>query len=133
MAVHADIFAPCAFGGIINDQTIPELRVDVVVGSANNQLLDARHGDALAESGILYGPDYVANAGGIMNGCRELLGWDESETRLKVDGIYDTMLALLNQARMEAVPPFKMADRLAEKRLLAATTAELATPKPSTS
>ena len=117
VGVSADIFAPCAFGGIINNQTIRELRVEIVVGSANNQLLEALHGDLLEELGILYAPDYVANAGGVMNGCRELLGWNESETRLKVNGIYDTMLGLLNQARVEGIPPFRMADQLAEKRL----------------
>jgi leucine dehydrogenase len=90
------------------------------VGSANNQLLAAKHGDALAELGILYAPDYVANAGGVINGCRELLSWDEQTTRLKVDGIYDTMLALLDQAKNEGVPPFRMADQIAEERLLAA-------------
>src|SRR4030095_15194848 len=62
----ADIFAACAFGGIINAQTIDKLRVEIVVGSANNQLLAAKHGDALAELGILYAPDYVANAGGVI-------------------------------------------------------------------
>ena len=116
----ADIFAPCAFGGIINDQTIDKLRVEIVVGSANNQLLAAKHGDALAELGVLYAPDYVANAGGVINGCRELLNWDEQTTRLKVEGIYDTMLALLDQAKTEGVPPFRMADQIAERRLQAA-------------
>jgi leucine dehydrogenase len=116
----ADIFAPCAFGGIINDQTIDKLRVEIVVGSANNQLLAAKHGDALAELGILYAPDYVANAGGVINGCRELLSWDEQTTRSKVEAIYDTMLTLLRQAQSEGVPPFRMADQIAEQRLLAA-------------
>jgi len=106
VGARADIFAPCAFGGIINDQTIKELKAEIIVGSANNQLLESRHGDALTESGTLYAPDYVANAGGVMNGCRELLGWDEADTRHKVSGIYDTMLDLLKQAKTEGNAAF---------------------------
>ena len=71
-----EIFAPCALGGIINDETIPQLKVEIVVGGANNQLLETRHGDELHRLGILYAPDYAANAGGMINGCRELLGWE---------------------------------------------------------
>ncbi|HYP53012.1 MAG TPA: Glu/Leu/Phe/Val dehydrogenase dimerization domain-containing protein, partial [Pyrinomonadaceae bacterium] len=71
----ADIFAPCALGAVINDETLPRLRAEIVAGAANNQLREARHGDALHERGVLYAPDYVANAGGIINGCIELLGW----------------------------------------------------------
>src|SRR5438045_8200385 len=67
-ASAADIFAPCALGGIINDETIPQLKVEVVVGGANNQLLEERHGEEIEKRGILYAPDYAANAGGIING-----------------------------------------------------------------
>src|ERR1043165_938344 len=74
--VQADIFAPCALGGIINDETIPQLKVEIVAGGANNQLLEERHGDALEHRGILYAPDYVANAGGVINVYSELAGWD---------------------------------------------------------
>ena len=73
----ADVFAPCALGGVLNDQTIPQLKAELVVGGANNQLLEPRHGDLLEQRGILYAPDYAANAGGVINGCcREMLGWD---------------------------------------------------------
>jgi leucine dehydrogenase len=65
--VRADIFAPCALGAIINDNTIPQLKVEIVAGAANNQLLEPRHGDALEERNIVYAPDYVANAGGVIN------------------------------------------------------------------
>ena len=65
--VKADIFAPCALGAIINDNTIPQLKVEIVAGAANNVLLEPRHGDALEERNILYAPDYVANAGGVIN------------------------------------------------------------------
>lgn len=116
----ADIFAPCALGGIINDDSIAQLKAEVIVGSANNQLLEPRHGDALFELGILYAPDYVANAGGMINGCRELLGWDDGDALAKVQELYDTMLELLDQAKAESVPPFRKADKMAEARLAAA-------------
>ena len=66
--VRADIFAPCALGGVINDRTLPQLKVAMIAGAANNQLMESRHGDALAERDILYAPDYVINAGGVING-----------------------------------------------------------------
>ena len=119
--VRADIFAPCAMGGVINDETISKLQVEIVVGSANNQLLDDQHGEALARMGVLYAPDYVANSGGIINGCRELLGWDESDTTQKISNIYDRMLSLFELGEREAIPPFKAADRLARELIAAAT------------
>ncbi len=118
-SARADIFAPCAMGGILNDETIPRLKVEIVAGSANNQLLENRHGDALHELGILYAPDYVANAGGIINGCRELLGWERADAMLRVNAIFDTMLAILELAHSKGTPPFRVADELAESRLSA--------------
>jgi leucine dehydrogenase len=115
--VRADIFAPCALGGIINDETISRLRVGIVCGTANNQLLENHHGDSLEEHGILYVPDYVANAGGIINGCRELLGWDAAMSHGKVEAIYDTMLGVLDVAKAEGIAAHRAADLLAEKRL----------------
>jgi leucine dehydrogenase len=114
--VEADIFAPCALGEVINDETIQRLKVGIVVGSANNQLLEDRHGDALHELGILYVPDYVANAGGIIHGCRELLGWSEKETKERVHRIYDTVLNILTTAGCGS-PPFRVANQLAERKL----------------
>ena len=73
---QADIFAPCALGAIINDKTIPMLKVEIVAGAANNVLLEERHGQALEDAGILYAPDYVANAGGVINVYSELAGWN---------------------------------------------------------
>jgi leucine dehydrogenase len=115
--VQADIFAPCAFGGIINDQTIPQLMVEIVAGAANNQLSESRHGLALEDRGILYAPDYVANAGGVINGCRELLGWSVSKSMSKVDEIYDHLLNVFETAKREGVLTHEAADRLAEQRL----------------
>lgn len=116
--VRADIYAPCALGGVINDRTIPQLKVEIVAGAANNQLLEARHGDALEARDILYAPDYVANAGGIINGCIELLGWPQSRALDKVDDIYNTVLHIFQSARAANVPTYKAADRIAESRLL---------------
>ncbi|HEX8068788.1 MAG TPA: Glu/Leu/Phe/Val dehydrogenase dimerization domain-containing protein [Pyrinomonadaceae bacterium] len=123
--VAADIFAPCALGGVINDQTLARLKVAIVVGSANNQLGEERHGDALEELGITYAPDYVANAGGIINGCRELLGWDVTQTMTKVHAIYDTTLAVLGLAKATGATAHRVADRLAEERLAAAAAGEV--------
>ena len=116
-SVRADVFAPCALGGIINDQTIPELKVRIVAGAANNQLLEERHGSMLQERNILYAPDYVANAGGILNGCVELLGWEAEHALRKVDEIYDTLLRIFESAQAEGITTNKAADRLAEDRL----------------
>jgi leucine dehydrogenase len=116
-ASDADIFAPCALGGIINDETIPQFKVEIIVGGANNQLLEERHGEEIEKRGILYAPDYAANAGGIINGCRELLGWEESQSTAKVDEIYDTVLAIFRTAKAEGIATYKAADRLAEDRL----------------
>ncbi len=114
--VEADIFAPCALGEVINDETIRGLKIGIVVGSANNQLLEDRHGDALHELGILYVPDYVANAGGVVHGCRELLGWSEKQTKERVHRIYDTVLNILETAGCGS-PPFRVANEFAERKL----------------
>lgn len=115
--VAADVFAPCALGGAINDATISQLKVEIVVGSANNQLLEDEHGYALVKLNILHAPDFVANSGGIINGCRELLGWDTNTTTKKVDAIYDRVLDILKLAEAQAVPPFKTATSMAEEIL----------------
>lgn len=79
---QADIFAPCALGGILNEETIPRLRAQLVVGAANNQLLEPHHGELLEQRGILYVPDYAANAGGVIHGCSiEMLGWNPEQTQ----------------------------------------------------
>ncbi|HEV2765144.1 MAG TPA: Glu/Leu/Phe/Val dehydrogenase [Pyrinomonadaceae bacterium] len=118
--VPADIFAPCALGAVVDDATIPRLKVEIVAGAANNQLREPRHGDELHARGILYAPDYVANAGGIINGCVELLGWTPGRALAKVDEIYDTLLSIFEQARAAGVAPHRAADEVAERRLLAA-------------
>jgi len=115
--VEADIFAPCALGAIVNDKTIPQLRCQIVAGAANNQLLEERHGDMLEEKGILYAPDYVANAGGVINVYSELAGWTSARAFRKADEIYDTVLRVFSIARQDKVPTYQAADRLAEQRI----------------
>jgi leucine dehydrogenase len=115
--VKADIFAPCALGGIINDNTLPQLKVEIVAGAANNQLLDDRHGDALEERGILYAPDYVANAGGVINVYSELTGWSRDRALRKADEIYETVLSVFQLAKDTGIPTYKAADRVAEQRI----------------
>jgi len=117
--VKADIFAPCALGGIINDKTVPTLRVEIVAGGANNQLLEERHGEELEARGILYAPDYVANAGGVINVYSELAGWTRERSLRKADEIYDTMLGVFELAREQGIPTYVAADRMAERRLKA--------------
>lgn len=117
LGVEADVLAPCALGGILSEKTIPALRVEIVAGAANNQLWEEADGRRLSERGILYAPDYVANAGGVIGGCREILGWSEEETKRRIDGIYDTLLDVLRLARAEGLPPHAAADRLAEEHL----------------
>jgi leucine dehydrogenase len=116
-SADADIFSPCALGGIINDETIPSLKVEIVAGGANNQLLEERHGDALQARGILYAPDYVANAGGVINVYGEVAGWDAQRALDKADDIYDTILKVFDIAEAKNIPTYEAADRLAEQRL----------------
>jgi leucine dehydrogenase len=115
--VQADIFTPCALGGVLNDETIPQLNVEIVAGAANNQLLEDRHGDALEERGILYAPDYVANAGGVINVYSELTGWSRERSLRKADEIYTTVLSVFRLAKDTNIPTYKAADRVAEQRI----------------
>ena len=119
-SADAQLFAPCALGGIINDKTIPMLKVEIIAGAANNQLLEERHGDKLRERGILYAPDYVANAGGVINVYGEVSGWDAQRALDKADDIYDTILKVFDLAKDAGIPTYLAADRLAEQRLAAA-------------
>jgi len=114
LGVRADIFAPCALGGVINDQSIPQLRSQIVAGAANNQLLEDRHGEMLKERGILYVPDYAANSGGVFSGCVELLGWNSEHVSKKVNEIYNTVLSILELAAAENISTNIAADRIAE-------------------
>lgn len=113
----ADIFAPCALGAILNDDTLKRLKVGIIAGGANNQLAEERHGDALAAKGLLYAPDYVINGGGLINVYGEIHGWTSDRSKKKAGEIYDTLLRVYDLAKRENIPSYKAADRLAETRL----------------
>ncbi len=117
--VEADIFTPCALGGVINDKTIPQLKVQIVAGAANNQLLEDRHGDELEARNIQYTPDYVANAGGVINVYSELTGWSRDRALRKADEIYETVLSVFAMAKEQGIPSYQAADRVAEQRISA--------------
>lgn len=121
-AVDCDVYSPCALGGVLNPRTIPELRCEVAVGSANNQLAGPDCARLLHEAGILYVPDYVANAGGIINITFELgRAYDWADAEPAVRRIFDTTTAVLETAASEGLTPAEAADRVAEHRLAAAS------------
>jgi leucine dehydrogenase len=117
-AVDADIFAPCALGAVINDDSLEVLKVDIVAGAANNQLAQSRHGDELHKRGILYAPDYVANAGGLINVYGELKSWSHQRSQRKAAEIYGTVVRIFELADEEGIPTSEAADRVAEERIL---------------
>ncbi|MCI0571720.1 MAG: NAD(P)-binding domain-containing protein [Myxococcaceae bacterium] len=116
-AQEADVFAPCALGGSINDVTVGVLRVRVVAGAANNQLLEPRHGAALARAGITYVPDYAINAGGLINVAQELTGYDPEKAYARASRIHDTIEELLTRARKTGERPEQVADHMVEEKL----------------
>jgi leucine dehydrogenase len=117
--VECDIYAPSALGATINDDTIPVLKAAIVAGAANNVLAEARHGDELHRRGILYAPDYVINAGGLINVYGELNGWTSERAMRKAGDIYATLLRIFELSEAEGVPTYLAADRIAEQRIAA--------------
>lgn len=117
--VPCDVFAPCALGGVLDEDTAPALACRAVVGSANNQLAGPTVAKVLDDVGVLYVPDYVVNAGGLITVAGELRGERAGHVAAAVDGIHDTTLAVLAAARDEHITTLEAADRLAERRLLA--------------
>ena len=115
--IDADIFSPCALGAVINDDTLEALKVDIVAGSANNQLAEPRHGQALHERGIVYAPDYVISAGGICSVYGELEGWTTEQSMEKAGGIYETLFQVLGHALAEDIPTSQAADSMARQRI----------------
>ncbi|MBT2660069.1 Glu/Leu/Phe/Val dehydrogenase [Bacillus sp. ISL-45] len=117
----ADIFIPCAMGGIINDDTIPQLQVKAVVGSANNQLKEERHGHILQEKGILYAPDYIVNAGGLIQVADELYSPNKERVLKKTKAIYNSLLNIYRQAESEGITTVEAANKFCENRIEART------------
>lgn len=117
IAADIDVYAPCALGGALNDDTVPALRAKVVTGAANNQLAHPGIEKLLADRGILYTPDYVVNAGGVIQVADEIEGFNFDRAKLRATRIYDTTREILRLADTEGVPPAVAADRLAERRM----------------
>lgn len=115
--VDCDIFSPCALGGILNDESIPLLKAKVIAGAANNQLQEERHGELIARKGLVYAPDYVINAGGVINVADELLGYNRERAMKKVETIYDNIRKVFEIAKRDGVPSNVAADRMAEERI----------------
>jgi leucine dehydrogenase len=114
---ECEVFAPCALGAVINDQSLEQLRCKIVSGGANNQLLEPRHGTALKEMGILYAPDFVANAGGLINVFVELEGYSVERALEKTTRIYDNMLEIFEIAKRDNISTNEAAVRLAKNRI----------------
>jgi leucine dehydrogenase len=121
MLAECDILAPCALGGAIDEENLPLLRCQAICGSANNQLADERLADDLAERGILFAPDFIANAGGLIHVYMEIRGYSEEKAIELAHGIEDTMSRVLEAARERSIIPLEAACELARERLHAAT------------
>jgi len=112
-----DVYAPCALGGALNDDTVPVLRAKVVAGAANNQLAHPGVEKLVADRGILYAPDYVVNAGGVIQVADEIEGFNFARAKQRATGIFETTKQIMQLADDEGVPPAAAADRLAERRI----------------
>ena len=125
-AVVADVFAPCALGAVIDDESLPELGACIVAGSANNQLAEDHHGTALKARGVLYAPDYVINAGGLIDVAGEGPDYDPAAVLNRTEGIADTLERVFDRAEREDAPTHQVADRMAEEIFKAPDRAEAA-------
>ena len=113
-----DIYAPCALGATINDETIHQLRAKVIAGAANNQLADeVKHGRLLKEKGIAYAPDFLINAGGIINVYAELEGYNKEESIRKTENIYNTTLEIFELSEKEDITTHRAAFNIAQNRI----------------
>jgi len=114
---EADIFAPCALGAVINRDTLPRMKCSVIGGAANNQLAQDDQGEMLRMRGILYAPDFVINAGGMMRVASELTGFDQVQVDSQVEGIRDTLLSIFARAQADSISTQRAAMHIAEERL----------------
>ena len=116
--LDADIYAPCALGATVNDNTLSRLKCSIIAGAANNQLADEKiHGEALTKKGIIYAPDFVINAGGLINVYMELFGYNRDRAMAGAENIYNTTLEIFKTAKENNTPTYIAANRLAEKRI----------------
>ncbi len=117
-SANADIYCPCALGGVVNDETLPQFRVKIICGSANNQLREERHGDELQRRGILYAPDYIANSGGTIFDTDRLWGGvNPARGMNKVAKIFERMKQVIEISQTQNIPTYLAADRIAEERI----------------
>jgi leucine dehydrogenase len=116
--IDADIFSPNALGAIINDSTIPKFKCQIISGAANNQLEDEdKHGKMLLEKGILYAPDYVINAGGLINVANELEGYRQDRAMKQAEGIYEILKNIIAISKSQNIPTHAASNKMAEERL----------------
>ena len=113
----ADFFAPCALGAILNDTSVPKLKAQIVCGCANNQLANDLQASKLHDLRILYAPDYVVNAGGVINGCTEILGWTPNTALERLDAIRERLAVILQASQKEETSPVEIANRLVYETL----------------
>jgi leucine dehydrogenase len=117
LSIPCDVLAPCALGAVINDDSLPKLRCSIVAGSANNVLAESRHGESLFERGILYAPDYVINAGGLINVADELEGYNRQRATKRVMRIQDSVRRIIAISKRDGVPTNVAADTMALERI----------------
>lgn len=117
-SVDAEIFAPCALGGIVNDDAIDQFKFQIIAGAANNQLgQEEKHGQALREKNILYAPDYVINAGGLINVANEIEGYHRERALKQATSIYDILLEVFEISDEQGIPTYQASNHLAERRI----------------
>lgn len=118
--VPMDIYSPCALGATVNDDTLSKLKASIICGAANNQLANEEiHGEAVRKKGILYAPDYLVNAGGIINCYWEIIGYNREAAKAQAEKIYDTTLRIYQKSSTDNLPTYKAANQLAEERIAA--------------
>lgn len=117
-ALKVDAIAPCSIGAVLNDETVPHVQASIICGGANNQLANLqRHDRMLSERGVLFVPDYIANAGGLISGSAEVTGRSEAQTLQMVESIYDTSMRIFRLADASACSPLQAAEQLASQIL----------------
>ena len=117
LETECDVLAPCALGGVLNDETITRIKCRIVCGSANNQLADIEDADAMRRSDILYAPDFIVNAGGLISVADEMTGWNHDRVLARVDGIGRTLLDILHLAAVLNISTAQAAVQYAKRRI----------------
>lgn len=117
IAATAEVLAPCALGGIIDDESVLQIKASIVAGAANNQLLKDSHAALLADRGILFAPDYIINAGGALNASNEGPDYDSEAVYERISGIYDTLIEVFERADKQGRSTVDVANQMAEERI----------------